>query len=397
MTRTASDLRSISAKVMEDQWEQNHGFTLPNRDVYPWMWLWDSCFHALVWDALDDPRAVTELESVFTWQRPSGFVPHMGYHADPEASMALWGARGCSTLTQPPMFGHAFRILHDRGWPVGHLAHHVSRGFDYLFSSRRAANGLITIFHPWESGTDDNPRWDRWQPTPFDRAAWGVSKSELVRSLNVVDGAAGDNPAFAVCPASFNALVAWNAIEAGEAMADPVLVACGRELADLIDALLWNEDVGTWDDLDLRTGLQSSVRTLDALLPALVTADGARWADALHRAVDPDGFGTPFGPAGVHPGEASFDPGGYARGAAWPQLTYLLWRAARRSGNSDAAGTLGDLLVRGSSYSGHAEHWNSMTGTPGGARPQAWAGLAAIPAAIIPDRSDPRRSEVPPR
>jgi hypothetical protein len=397
LTLTATDLRSTSAEVMEAHWEPSHGFTVPNRGVYPWMWLWDCCFHSLVWDTLDDPRAVTELESVFTWQLPSGFVPHMGYQPDPAASVALWGARGHSTLTQPPMFGHAYRVLQDRGWPVDHLGERVRRGLDYLFERRRAANGLIRIAHPWESGSDDNPRWGSWQPQPFDRAGWHATKSALVRSLRVVDGAAEDNEAFAVSPASFNALVAWNAIEAGEALGDHRLLSRGRWLADRIDTVLWDEERGTWVDVDNRSGARSSVRTLDALLPALVTTDEGRRADALRQALDPDGFGLPYGPAGVHPGEQSFDPDGYARGASWPQLTYLLWQAARRAGMTEQARTLGTLLERGAARSGHAEHWNPETGAAGGARPQAWSGLASVPASVTLDRSAPRRSGAPRR
>ena len=65
----------------------------------------------------------------------------------------------------------------------------------------------------------------------------------------------------------------------------------------------------------------------------------------------------------------SYDPEGYWRGSAWPQLTYLLTLAGV---------PLGERLVRGAEASGLAEHWNPDTGKGLGAMPQSWAGLALL-------------------
>src|SRR3974377_1820770 len=64
--------------VLEGNWVPTPGFTMPNRRKYPWIWLWDSCFHAIAWSRLGDARGVKELESVLSLQLASGFVPHMG-------------------------------------------------------------------------------------------------------------------------------------------------------------------------------------------------------------------------------------------------------------------------------------------------------------------------------
>ncbi len=36
--------------------------------VYPHLWLWDSCFHAVIWAQLDDPRAGVGFEAVLAGQ-----------------------------------------------------------------------------------------------------------------------------------------------------------------------------------------------------------------------------------------------------------------------------------------------------------------------------------------
>ena len=43
---------------MERHWRAD-GHTVPNADVYPWQWLWDSCFHALIWQELGDSDQAT--------------------------------------------------------------------------------------------------------------------------------------------------------------------------------------------------------------------------------------------------------------------------------------------------------------------------------------------------
>jgi hypothetical protein len=403
--------------VLERHWDPRHRYSAPNRRTYPWLWLWDSSFHAVIWAHLGDDRSVQELETALSLQQPDGLVPHMGYQAAPDAAVDLWGVPGRSTITQPPMFGHALAELHRLGADVDHLFEPVVAGLTYFFEHRLDGRGLVRIVHPWESGIDDHPRWAPWQPQPFDRWRWAETKSALATELRVADGAAYANPAFDVCSASFNALVAFNARQVATVVGDDHLAARARLLARTLDDLAWDEQAGTWVDLLADGGVSSSVRTADALLGALVTEDATRYRRAMTQLTSPHDLGLPAGPAFVHPDEPCFDPSGYWRGAAWPQIGYLAWLAARRSwgptadaaapdhtrstaGSTvgttagsgrdatarSAADTVARMLVRGATASGWAEYWHPVTGAGFGARPQSWTGLAAIP--DLADRSD---------
>jgi hypothetical protein len=359
---------------MEKHWQPLPKFTIPNSKVYPWMWLWDSCFHSIIWGYLGDQRCVSELQSVLDQQRQSGFVPHMGYQTEPEQSLDLWGVEGHSTITQPPMFGHALRQLKELGFDVTSLADKVRSGLTYFYQHRITKDGLIVILHPWESGADDSPRWSRWQPNPFDRAAWGKIKQDLVRDLRVEDEEATDSHAFRVVSAGFNALVAWNTLEAAAVTGDDHLRSIGYDLARAIDQHLWDDKVGTWIDRDSDGVVTSKILTVDSLLPILVTTNEGHQQRALaHLAHE-----LPFGPAGVDPSEPCYDPSGYWRGAAWPQLTYLLWRAAQRIGADAQAVSLSRMLRDGARQSGFAEYWNPATGEGLGARPQSWTCLSIV-------------------
>jgi hypothetical protein len=377
------DERVIAAGVMELHWQPHHLYSAPNQQVYPWMWLWDSCFHSLVWHSLGDKRAHQELHSIFDWQTEAGFVPHMGYQADPEAARSMWGRRGASVITQPPMYGHALRQLALDGYHDAALEQKAAAGLRWLFRHRMAPNGLIRVLHPWETGCDDSPRWASWQPSPFDRASWGAIKRDMVSTLVIEDGASVANPRFDVCSASFNALVAFNTMETGMALEDPALVEMALGLAAAIDEQMWDGQKCTWVDLLPSGHVCSSADTLDSLLGVLITPDQDKRRLVLDRVLDDQVFGGSFGPAGVSRHEDTFDAAGYWRGAAWPQLTYLLWVAATESGMREHADRLSSLLRGGADHSGYAEYWDPDTGRGLGAIPQSWSLLATIPMARL--------------
>jgi hypothetical protein len=361
---------------MNDHWVES-GWTLPCPSVYRWLWLWDSCFHALIWDALDDDRAEVELASVLAAQTTTGFVPHMNYSSRPGAATELWGMPAASTITQPPLYGHVVAALLSRGRAVGHLAGPARAAILRLAETRRTSTGLLRIVHPWESGIDDSPRWARWQPEPWNRRQWADTKIALVRRLNVVNGEAVANPDFAVCPASFNALVAWNARQLGAALHDRKLLEVASELSTALDGR-WSDDLLTWADVDAEGRVTSWARTMDSLLPALVTSRPERADAALASLLDPNAYLRPFGPAGVHPRDPAYDPGAYWRGTAWPPLMYLFWAAARQRRHPTQTERLADLLAEAVDRSGFAESWNPETGDGVGAQPQAWAGLTVV-------------------
>jgi hypothetical protein len=365
-----------SSEVMERNW-RNHGYTSPNLETYPWQWLWDSGFHALIWARLGDSRAVTELESIFAFQRNSGFVPHVNYQHDPSAAVELWGIEGSSTITQPPMYAHAARGLSTAGFDVSaQTLKRIEAGLEHLWHTRLHANGLLSCFHPWEAGTDDSPRWDAWTTRPFDRyGSWRQRKAELVTALCLdAENAAIGSGEFVVQPASFNALASFNCFELAHLTGSQVWHHRGTQLRDALDAR-WDPLRRTWTDASDPPRASSTVRTLEALLGVLVTADEQRVEQSWEQLFDPEAFGATFGPRGLHRDEAEFDPDAYWRGATWPQLIYLLWVAAKRRQVPHVAARFSASLRAGMRASEHAEYWNPHTGAGLGAAPQSWTAL----------------------
>src|ERR671929_1824222 len=163
-------------------------WTKPAPSLCPHQWSWDSAFIALGLAHLDDRRAAEELESLFSGQWATGKLPHIIFNPDappksyfPDAerwnSSALSSdapaERHTSGLCQPPV--HAIAVL--RIWEAAQGKDErrieIARAFLrdsyprllswhlYLATARDPeGSGLVTIYHPWESGTDNSPRWD---------------------------------------------------------------------------------------------------------------------------------------------------------------------------------------------------------------------------------------------
>ncbi len=367
--------------VFEAHWREP-GYTCPSAERYPWQWLWDSCFHSLVWHRLgDDRRAVAELANVFAGQEvATGFVPHVAYWGEPSHHADFWGREGFSCITQPPMYGHTVAQLLIAGVDVpDQLLGAARSGLGFLLERRRrSAAGLIEVAHPWETGADDSPRWDDLTSSPFVLARWKERKGELVSSITFDDtGSPVANDECPVASVGLNALIAFNAFELGAATGDAGLVAQAEELSSRL-TLRWDEARLTWvDDGPTESG-SGRARTLDSMLAALVDPDSSHVRQALDQLADPDAYGARFGPTGVHRGEPTFAPDVYWRGPAWPQLSYLLWVAATRAGRIDTAQRVGAALMAAADVSDLAEYWNPDTGAGGGAAPQSWTGLALL-------------------
>jgi hypothetical protein len=366
--------------VLEAAWRPDGelGFCVPHATTYPWQWLWDSCFHAVVWAHLGDERALLELRAALSEQDDDGFVPHVRYGAD-DVHAAFWGRPRTSSITQPPMYGHAVAVLQAAGMTVpDEVVARATAGLRFLLEERRRTeHGLVALCHPWESGCDDSPRWDDVVDVPWSPQAWFDAKGRLLATIErTAGGAPVANPAFAVGSVGFSALVAWNAHELATVTGDDGLASAAHELAEAVDGR-WDGERRTWVD-DGATAIRSGrVRTLDGLLPLLLVDR----PEALAELTDPAAYGAPYGPRGLHRGEPAYDPRAYWRGSAWPQLTYLLWRAVKWAGSGGNAASLQKSMMSASVVTGFSEHWDPDDGTPLGAAPQTWSTLACVVAA----------------
>ena len=378
---TIETITSSVGRLMDDAWV-DHGYTAPNTEVYPWLWLWDSCFHTLIWADLNRPdRAVAELGCVLELQDGAGFVPHMGYQLDPQVPVDLWGRQGAHR-SPSRRCAAAVAELRRRGIDVpDELAERAHAGLRFLVRERARdpESGLITVVHPWETGCDDSPRWDHYCPgSGFDLDVWRRHKIDLLPSLEFgPTGGPLANPAFGAASVSFNALTVWNARELASVTGDDELLADVDALVPLIEDR-WDADLATWVDAGPGVDVGPDPHGRPAVCPARGRRHGptgcsGRLARRLGRSR------RRFGPRGVHPTEPMYDPSSYWRGPVWPQLAYLLWRALDRGpAETEVGEELRGRTIAGAVRSGFAEYWDGDSAAGGGATPQSWTGLALV-------------------
>jgi hypothetical protein len=169
-------LAEEAMKVLDANWRGK--YTIPAPGIYPNQWSWDSAFIAIGYSNYDQGRAMKELMSIFEGQWKNGMLPHViyrkssGYFPGPR----FWQTGGSrhapgirtSGITQPPVHAIAalyiYRNARDRSAAERFLAGIYPKllAFHRYLMTRRdpERSGLVTIFHPWESGLDNSVRWD---------------------------------------------------------------------------------------------------------------------------------------------------------------------------------------------------------------------------------------------
>jgi len=396
-------------------------------DMYPHLWSWDAAFAAIGLAKLDLQRAVRELDTLLAAQWSTGMLPHIVFAAeqvDYFPGPERWGCResGAPAPVAPPTSGicqppvHAFAV--QRVVAAGRHPSRSDRDLSEAFLRRAwvpmmawhrwlaeqrdpEAEGLITIYHSWESGIDNCPRWDgpysrvvvgddlppyrrrdklnvtdpSQRPTDadYDRYIWLV---EQMRRVGYADASVRGTCDFAVKDVFTSAIMA---------AASEVLAEVGEETrapaVDVADLRAWaarfragvvrTVDTGTGlaRDRDLRADSWISSETIAGFAPLLsggldpaaqrrmlATFDSPTWC-AHPRLVAP-------APPSTSPEAAVFRPREYARGPYWPVLFWLFGWAFERHGWPERATQMRDAGLWLTREGDFAEYYEPFTGEP---------------------------------
>jgi hypothetical protein len=419
------------------------GWTKAAPRLYPHQWSWDSAFIAIGLAHVDTARAAQELRSLFAAQWRNGLLPHIVFNPDvppgsyyPDAE--CWDVANLSTdvpagkltsgLIQPPV--HAIAA-----WRIREIAE--TRGADdvatadtflremypsllawhrYLLAARDPeASGLVTIYHPWESGLDNSPRWDpamarievgelepytrfdlqhvqdaSQRPTSeeYDRYLWLV---ELLKQARYVDAVvmASEYPFLVKDVLISGILIAANESLLRIAELAGASDAERNEIAEWIERGRAGLD-GTWDavlglalDFDVRVSEPVRVQTIAVLAPLVAGGLTPEQQAAQLAALDSEAF---LGdqrlrwpvPPSTSPLDPAFRPRSYWRGPTWPVLNWLLWWALDRDGERAHADRLRTASLDQIATIGFAEYVEPFTGEPLGSMDQSWTAAVVL-------------------
>jgi hypothetical protein len=300
LARTDCDLANRAAAVLEANW-MGHA-TRASARLYPHQWSWDSACIAIGYSGWDQDRAQAELRWLFAGQWADGLLPHIRFAPDaryfpgPEFWQTHLSALAprepqTSGIVQPPVHATAvwkvFRHARDGEEAkrfLRELQPKLVAWHEYLYRERtRGDDGLVEIWHPWESGMDNSPLWDdalaQISPPPeaiplyervdvefvdanqrptndhYDRYAYLV---KLYRDWNYEPERIRDECPFVVRDVLFNSLLVQANRDLAEisrvvgADPEPFEAWADRTAAGL--AVLWDEADATYFDVDVRAG-----------------------------------------------------------------------------------------------------------------------------------------------
>ncbi|WP_018654977.1 MGH1-like glycoside hydrolase domain-containing protein [Actinomadura flavalba] len=415
LTGDETALWQAAARVLDAGWTGTA--TAPSPGLYPHQWGWDAVFTSVGLARHRPGRAERELTSLFAGQWADGMLPHLVFDAvHPRHAYfpgpALWRSDrqpraprvATSGLTPPPLHAVAALRLHtaardtDRTRAfLAHLYPALAAQHDYLARDRDLdGSGLVAICHPWESGQDNSPVWDRplgaLEPpraayaarrpprTPptgedYDRYHW---LARLHRDAGYAPGHLRDDHPFAVQDPLVNSAYLASAHALAEIArivgADPVP---HRERAARVhDALLdrlWDAGTGCFRAHDLRGGRHLPVVTIGAFAPLLapdLPAPVLRClGDLLLSSRFAGAAGYPVPTCDIQ--APAFDRTAYWRGPAWVNLNWLLWTGARAHGLAVIADLLYGSTLRLVRQSGFREFFDPFDGTGRGSHDYA--------------------------
>ena len=373
-------------------------YTVPGRQLYPFQWNWDSGFTCLGLSKFNIEWVIEEYNSLFKGLWQNGLLPHIIFHSNKQdgyfPNASYWQSDSfphatelvkTSGITQPPVHGFIFERLLEEHSDHQDLADMVKSLFpgllryhEFLYRERDPHNeGLVYIFHPWESGRDNSPVWDEilarievdskqlppykrvdnlladpsHRPTDDDYMKY-VFLMEIGRKNGYHGQEITDSSPFLVQDTLFNAmLIASN----------NSLVRIGKKLNLPIEGLeeknqlaiknyrskLWNEDIGTFVCYDLKADKQliydeiGGITSLFGKIPD--THQANRMHEKLKNIIREDELL-------LYPSfdakSKLFDPKRYWKGPIWPQMNWLICKGLKNYGYIESSEKVKEDIIR---------------------------------------------------
>ena len=389
-------------------------FVKPGPGQYPGQWNWDSALITIGLSHIDANRARAEVRSLLTGQWEDGMIPHIVFHSreveyfpGPETWGRAKGAPRVATsgITQPPLLASAVRRLHERHPSKGFLREVVPalERWHVWFQSRRSdEESLVAILHPWESGMDNSPRFDRalarvggsgteftrrdlvhvaaeQRPTDPDYAVYvtileTLREGEYRPSIEDAPFSVGDVFLTAVL-ARAEADLAWLWHEMGESGAEAE--ARSESLRAAIEST-WHQAKSLYTD----AGGDDEPATIAAVLPMIAGVGGDRSERLVAALIDPSRFGptssAPWYPTSVAKDDPRFDARRYWRGPVWVNINWLLITGLEDAGYEKEAIGLETRTLDLVSENGFWEYYDPHTGQGLGCGRFSWTAAVVL-------------------
>ena len=388
------DLRDAAHTLLRANRRIQNGYqyTVPSPSTYPYQWLWDSCFHAIVLAKLEPEAAMAEIRTLLSRQQKDGLLPHMIFW-QPKISRPYhvwWDKGGASSITQPPMIAYAAWQIYKETGDTGFLKEFFPQMlayYRYLIDMRDPHDHhLISIINPDESGEDNSPRFDialrvKSNISFFDHM-WKRHQLVTANRTCGFDPLTCMQERFWVKDVPFNTILIKN-LECLAQIADVLEEKEAVEFCYLHKELisftmreyLMAEGV-FWSAIGLEHG-HLKVATWAHFIPlfaGLYTHEEAKSLLAAHFN-NPDTFRSEFGIRTVSKQEPSYRSDGFWRGPIWFAPHWFIYKGLKDYGFTDEASWIRQVSQGLLDRHGFREYFNPETGKAYGAHNFTWGTL----------------------
>ncbi|MFP4844853.1 MGH1-like glycoside hydrolase domain-containing protein [Winogradskyella sp. PE311] len=374
--------------VLNSNFNDQQGFTIPCEGLYPFQWHWDSGFIAIGFAHYDSNKAKREIEALLSGQWANGFIPHIVFHNDSDTyfpgpdyhrtDLHPDCPKNVKTtgITQPPVTGFVLKELYDIVEDKADMLTFIKQNIDKIYKNHQHFyghrdpynEGLVYIYHNWESGTDNSPIWDEiWETmdppkykyerkdtTHVDAAQRPTNREydnyihllEIAKAYNYDDAKIAELSPFLVQDPLFNAIL----IKSNSALIELYELIGGHEekIVTLnrwqtkakarFNEKLFNKDLKAYVHYDLRNEKQLSYITSSSFTPLFAGIPSKERAYIMVNTLM-----TKFGEeerylcASFDPQSDKFNPVKYWRGPVWINLNWLLFRGMKYYNFTDIA------------------------------------------------------------
>lgn len=365
-------------------------YTIPSPDTYPYQWLWDSCFHAIILTHFNIPDAKKEILALLSKQFENGMVPHIIYWRKKDAIDIKWGKRGVSSLTQPPMIAYAiwriFQKDHDKSF-LEKVYPNLYHFYRYLLTERDPhGRHLVGIINPDESGEDNSSRFD----IPLNLHPKQTLAESFKRRLQLVgnnirckfDAPFCMRKYFWVKDVPFNSIMVENlgllskiaqflgySEDAKFFSLEKINITKAMRKYMLEDGIFWSTFGEGYKKIH--------VKTWAIFAPLFAKIPTKKEADTLieRYLLNPKEFWTNFPVPTVSVSDPSFNCKGFWRGSTWIATNWFIYKGLKNYGFNDIAVKIRESAINLIQKSGFREYFNPVTGEGFGAKNFTWGGL----------------------
>jgi len=413
------------------------GYTVPSRKLYPHQWLWDSSFIAIGLARYQPQRAAQEIKSLLRGQWRNGMLPHIifsrsaNYWLDERFWRSKWligGPRGVATsgISQPPMVAIAAERIAgalkktERRAFIEEVLPPLIRYHLWWYGQRDPrGTGLVVLVHPWENGLDNTPPWsqmlasvqlplwirlldkvgldklaDRFRPdTRIVDAEERLSFVDASRALILARRLRGQgysskrilkNPIVAIESLTTNCILA-EANEALAMMANEINETLPQDLQEAAkrtrDGIqdLWDEQDGQYYSRNYISGELIKAPSINTFFPLITGIATPKQAERLVKLLgDKSSYWSRFPVPTVPMDCPGFDEKRYWQGPTWVNTNWLIIQGLRRYGYNKLAAQIKIKTLELVTKSGFSEYFSPLTGAPYGIDNFSWTAALVI-------------------